>query len=289
MNPKTGISDALTLITTQLGKHFPAGSAEYISAQRKIYGGITGLSVALALGGDHLTKYNETVKKIGSAYESADPKVKNFSEVAKTLNFQLKQLSAAGSVLAVDIGTWLLPKVSSIAQWGSSVITWFKSHPLVTKIASDAAIGLFVASLVFKLGKGIATIFNNVKSVLTKVGSASGGTVGATFQEQSLVYLRIIAEATSKMAGMSMLTGAENAAGGVAVAARGTALMAGATIATVAAVAVAGTLALQWFASHGPKFSDVSKQRQLQWRGPMPLGTTNVTLNVHSRKTGSNR
>ena len=201
MNPKTGISDALALITTQLGKHFPAGSAEYISAQRKIYGGITGLSVALALGGDHLTKYNETVKKIGSAYDSADPKVKNFSEVAKTLNFQLKQLSAAGSVLAVGVGSWLLPKVSTVTQWAGSVISWFKSHPLVSKIASDAAIGLFVSAVVFKLGKGVATIFNNVKSVISGVGKTITGAGGGLAATEDTVLLRMIATNTAIIAG----------------------------------------------------------------------------------------
>ena len=286
MNPKTGISDALTLINTQLGKHFPAGSAEYISAQRKIYGGITGLSVALALGGDHLTKYNETVKKIGSAYDSADPKVKNFSEVAKTLNFQLKQLSAAGSVLAVDVGSWLLPKVSSVAKWAASVIDWFKSHPLVSKIASDSAITLFVGAILFKLGKGIATIFNNVKSIATTIASKAGLGSTLSFEQQSLLYLRVIAESTAKTAGLDF---GKTVAAGAAAATAGagtTALVAGSTAAAVvgAAVLILGTKYVSDLSkTTSNKGSTTLFYQQLADAIKHKGGTTNVTLNLHSQ------
>ena len=286
MNPKTGISDALTLINTQLGKHFPAGSAEYISAQRKIYGGITGLSVALALGGDHLTKYNETVKKIGSAYDSADPKVKNFSEVAKTLNFQLKQLSAAGSVLAVDVGSWLLPKVSSVAKWAASVIDWFKSHPLVSKIASDSAITLFVGAILFKLGKGIATIFNNVKSIATTIASKAGLGSTLSFEQQSLLYLRVIAESTATTAGLDF---GKTVAAGAAAATAGagtTALVAGSTAAAVvgAAVLILGTKYVSDLSkTTSNKGSTTLFYQQLADAIKNKGGTTNVTLNLHSQ------
>ena len=291
MNPKTGISDALTLITTQLGKHFPAGSAEYISAQRKIYGGITGLSVALALGGDHLTKYNETVKKIGSAYDSADPKVKNFSEVAKTLNFQLKQLSAAGSVLAVGVGSWLLPKVSTVTQWAGSVISWFKSHPLVSKIASDAAIGLFVSAVVFKLGKGVATIFNNVKSVISGVGKTITGAGGGLAATEDIVLLRMIATNTAIIAGeggvkpnVPLPGGAPKVVKTIAKTAKGLA-----EFIPPVAIGVAATALLEYFGSHGPTYAQGSPQSRLQFRSPMPLGKTTVNLTLHSRQSGSKR
>lgn len=293
MNPKTGISDALTLITTQLGKHFPVGSAEYISAQRKIYGGITGLSVALALGGDHLTKYNETVKKIGSAYDSADPKVKNFSEVAKTLNFQLKQFSAAGSVLAVDVGSWLLPKVSTVTQWAGSVISWFKSHPLVSKIASDAAVGLFVGAIIFKLGKGINTIFNNVKSLGSTIGSKTGLIGSAvSFEQQSLLYLRVIAESTAKTAGLDF---GKTVAVGAAAATAGagtTALAAGSTAAAVvgAAVLILGTKYVSDLSkTTSNKGTSTLFYQQLADAIKQKNATTNVTLNLHSRPSGSKR
>ena len=286
MNPKTGISDALALITTQLGKHFPAGSAEYISAQRKIYGGITGLSVALALGGDHLTKYNETVKKIGEAYDSSSPKVKNFDEVAKTLNFQLKQLTAAGSVLAVDIGSWLLPKVSSVASWASGVIAWFKSHPLVTKIASDSAITLFVGAILFKLGKGIATIFNNVKSIATTIASKAGLGSTLSFEQQSLLYLREIAESTAKTAGLDFGKTVAAATAAATAGAGTTALVAGSTAAAVvgAAVLILGTKYVSDLSkTTSNKGSTTLFYQQLADAIKNKGGTTNVTLNLHSQ------
>jgi TP901 family phage tail tape measure protein len=286
MNPKTGVADAIKLITEALGKSFPKGSAEYIGAQRKIYGGITGLSVALALGGDHMDKYLETVKLIGHAYDSTNPRVKNFEEISKTLNFQFKQLAAAGGVFAVQIGDWLLPKVSSIAQWGLGVITWFKSHPLVSKIASDATIGLFVGAVIFKLGKGINTIFNNVKSLGSTIGSKTG-LIGSTasFEQQSLLYLRVIAESTAKTAGLDF---GKTVAAGAAAATAGagtTALVAGSTAAAVvgAAVLILGTKYVSDLSkTTSNKGTTTLFYQQLADAIKQKNATTNVTLNLHT-------
>ena len=305
MDPKKGVSNALTLITTQLGKYFPIGSAEYIRAQRTIYGGITGLSVALALGGDHLTKYNETVKKIGEAYDSNSPKVKNFSEVAKTLNFQLKQLTAASSVIAVDVGNWLLPKVSSVAKWAASVIDWFKSHPLVSKIASDAAIGLFVSAVVFKLGKGVATIFNNVKSVISGVGKTVAGAGGGLEATEDIVLLRMIATNTAIIAGegglspstiaKKLLPGAAGALGlgaeSVGVAAflpeiAGAVVAAGVTYGLWKAFTAKGNIA----STPGGFTGSGRGGNPTGWANfGKPAGKTTVNLTLNSRQSGSKR
>ena len=213
MDPKNGVSNALTLITTQLGKYFPRGSAEYIRAQRTIYGGITGLSVALALGGEHLKKYNETVRLIAEAYNSANPKVKNFAEVTKTLNFQLKQLVAGSAVIGIEIGNWLLPKASAFLKWAGSVITWFKSHPIAGKIASDAAITAFGLAVGAKIIMGVMKAYGTVTSLLRRIGGTFGANLpGATFQEKQLFYLREIAFNTAKGKGAkSILQKAEDA------------------------------------------------------------------------------
>ena len=257
MNPKTGISDALTLITTQLGKHFPAGSAEYISAQRKIYGGITGLSVALALGGDHLTKYNETVKKIGEA---------------------------------------------------ASVIDWFKSHPLVSKIASDAAIGLFVSAVVFKLGKGVATIFNNVKSVISGVGKTITGAGGGLAATEDIVLLRMIATNTAIIAGEGGLSPKTIANTAGSAGKLGAASAALAFLPEIAAAAIAAVISYGiWKMLFGggsitpvkaPNGTPITISsggggrggNLVGWNvGGKPTGKTTVNLTLHSRQSGSKR
>jgi len=213
MDPKKGVSNALTLITEQLGKHFPKGSAQYIEAQRIIYGGITGLSVALALGGEHLKKYNETVRLIGEAYNSTSPNVKNFAEVSKTLNFQLKQLTAAGAAIAINVGGALLPGAKAVAQWGLSVVTWFKQHPIVGTIAGGAAITAFGLAVGAKIIMGVMKAYGTVASLIRRIGGTFGANLpGATFQEKQLFYLREIAFNTARgKGGRSVLQKAEDA------------------------------------------------------------------------------
>ena len=155
MDPKNGVANALTLITEQLAKHFPRGSAEFISAERKIYGGITGLSVALALGGTHTKMYIDSVNKIGQAYESNSKNVLNFADVATTLNFKLKQLGGASSALMINVGNWLLPKATDIANWANGIIIYFQKHPVLSKAGAELAGGLFATAIGIKIS-GIA-------------------------------------------------------------------------------------------------------------------------------------
>ena len=155
MDPKNGVSNAIKLITDQLGKYFPKGSSEFISAQRKIYGGITGLTVALALGGTHTKMYIDSVNKIGKAYESNSKNVLNFADVATTLNFKLKELGGASSALAINVGNWLLPKATDIANWANGIIIYFQKHPVLSKAAATLAGGLFATAIGIKIS-GIA-------------------------------------------------------------------------------------------------------------------------------------
>jgi TP901 family phage tail tape measure protein len=255
MDPKKGVSNALTLVTEQLGKYFPRGSAQYIAAQRTIYGGITGLSVALALGGEHLKKYNETVRLIGEAYDSANPGVKNFAEVSKTLNFQLKQLTAGAGVIGIEIGNYLLPSAVVVAHWAENIISFFKRHPLISTIASASAISAFVGAVVFKLGAAMSKLFSTVKALFS----------GAN----------ITSNTTATVANTAALEANTVAQGGAAAetAALGTSIAAGSLVAPIA-IAAAATAAMMFMASHGPKYGTLSNtptKQQLQWRTSMPM------------------
>jgi TP901 family phage tail tape measure protein len=209
MDPVNGVAKAMAIISQHLQQFYKKDSPQYVAAARAIYGGITGLSVAYATGGTHAAKYRDTVNQITAAYNSGKSTVIGWSDITKTLNFQMSQLAAAGSVFAINIGNWLLPKVTDIAKWGISVIGWFKSHPLISKIASDATIGLFVAAIVTKLGTGLLSVFNKAKSLFGFIGKQIGVATGATFQEQQIFYLREIAYNTATAKGKGLLATAE--------------------------------------------------------------------------------
>ena len=191
MDPKNGVSNAIKLITDQLGKYFPRGSSEFISAQRKIYGGITGLTVALALGGTHTKMYIDSVNKIGQAYESNSKNVLNFADVATTLNFQLKQLGGNASALAINVGTWLLPKASSIINWANGIIAYFANHSFISKAAADLAAAVFGAAIATKivgLGITLAEAFGaSISFSSVGIGASIGAGILAFLGTQNLL------------------------------------------------------------------------------------------------------
>ena len=209
LDPKNGVANALKIIEDHLKQHYTVNSPQYVAANRAILGGITGLSVGLALGGKHLGFYADSVNKIGQAMQGNQKNVQGWAEVVKTANFQAASLGGYASSISIALGNALLPTVQSIGKWAASVITYFQSHPLVSKIASDATIGLFVAAIATKLGTGLIGVFNKLKGLFGFAGKQIGVATGATFQEQQIFYLREIAYNTATAKGKGLLATAE--------------------------------------------------------------------------------
>jgi hypothetical protein len=136
--------------------------------------------------------------------------VQGWAEVIKTANFQASSLGGYASSISVALGNALLPDVQKIGKWAASVITYFQSHPLVSKIASDAVISLFVGAITLKLAKGIKTVFDGAKGLFGFIGKQIGTATGATFQNQQLFYLREIAYNTATTKGKGLLAKAED-------------------------------------------------------------------------------
>jgi len=180
MDPVNGVAKAMAIISQHLQQFYKKDSPQYVAAARAIYGGITGLSVAYATGGTHAAKYRDTVNQITAAYNSGKSTVLGWSDITKTLNFQMSQLAAAGSVFAINIGNWLLPKVTDIAKWGISVIGWFKSHPLLTKIASKAAEDAFALAVGIKIAGYINKSMSTIKTFFGAGAQAEQIVQGAT-------------------------------------------------------------------------------------------------------------
>ena len=269
-DPKKGLGVALQDIVTAVGKKFPVGSAAYVDAIKTMASGTVGLQTILALTGTHAKEFAADAKTIGTSLHGAGKEVQGFALVQKDLGQQLKQLSGAGSAFAIAFGEWLLPKVSSIATWGLSVINWFKEHPLISKLASDAAIGVFATAVAIKLKKA----FEAVKG-LFNLGAMSANTASTTANTAAL-------EAnTIALGGKAVGTGAAAATGGV--------VKNVAKFIPAVAVNVAAYELLKFAASHGPTYAQGSPQSRLQFRSPMPLGKTTVNLTLHSRQSGSKR
>ena len=101
-----------------------------------------------------------------------------FSTWLKTPAGAWANFKTAAQDALIPLGNFLLPDLTKIATWAKGVLDFFKAHPLVSKIASDAAIATFGAAVAYKISKGLVSAFNTVKSIFT--GTAITANTAAT-------------------------------------------------------------------------------------------------------------
>lgn len=253
-NPKEGLGTALSVIQEAVARRFPAGSVAYVEAMKGIYGSTVAYSTALMLGGSHAKQFADNVDNIGSRLKSNAPAVQGWAKVQKDLSQQLKELNGSGQSMLIGLGSLLLPKLTDIAKFATSVINYFKEHPLAGDILGLAGAGVFAAALALKVKNAMKKVFdasseiwNGLKSVWGKMTGKGGGNplTGPVTSVQGGDMISLLGNIdlnTAKMAGGSALgglteagglaTGAEAVAGGITVA--GVAIAAGA-LAIVAA------------------------------------------------------
>ena len=109
----------------------------------------TGGGVTASVLVKNLNELNAAQKQLAGA--GAGSLHSGFKSALTQLGPQLHVLGTRLNALMIKAGTLLLPKVSTAVSWANSLITYFQSHPLVTKIASDTAIALFAGALTTKL------------------------------------------------------------------------------------------------------------------------------------------
>ena len=182
---------------------------------------------------NNLSKISAQTKTINQA--GAGTLQTSFKGALTQLGPQLHLLEARFNVMFIKIGKHLLPALADVEKWAIDVTNYFDKHPLVSKIASDAVIGLFAVAVAYKLGKAIGAVFNTVKSLFT--GSALTGNTTALEENTA---------ALSRLTGVSGASGAEAGAGGAALGAGGRfgVLKAGSAILGLAYAATMATQAL---------------------------------------------
>ncbi|MEU1800907.1 phage tail tape measure protein [Streptomyces sp. NPDC019937] len=143
--------------SSELKKGGPAAKT-YTDAIRKMTGGAIGLNTTLQLTGENTDGFKERVKKVGESFNHASKDVEGWKETQKLFNVQLDKAKQTIQVLAIQIGTKLLPVVISI-------VGWFGRHKDVA-VALAAVIGgvlalsvvAYAAKLTMSAAKGVAAM-----------------------------------------------------------------------------------------------------------------------------------
>lgn len=179
---KQGLAAAIQLVSNQVGKTFPAGSVQAVTAFKNIMGGATGYNVALMLGGKNMAAYQSNITAISNAMNKGGSEVQGWSMVQGTLNQKLAQAKAAFDVLLIRIGQGLLPIVTAAASALIPLITGFTA--LVTGSANLSgsmggvnrvlqAVGSFLASVFVPVWKQLQqTVMTQVVPAWTQLMAA---------------------------------------------------------------------------------------------------------------------
>ena len=165
-----GLVNGLQYLKTTADGSLPK-LTEYLDA---VFGS-GGTPAAMALV-TNLKTISATVKATTGASAGGLNRAFNLSQ--SDIDNQLKELKNQAENILRGIGMFLLPSVTDVAHWTEDVVKFFKGHPLVSKIASDAAIATFGAAVAYKIGQGIYKAVSFVKGLFT--GTALTANTAAT-------------------------------------------------------------------------------------------------------------
>lgn len=262
--PGTGLVDVLKMLEVQSRR---TGTPMNTLIKDTFGTASVGMVQTLA---NNINKVSDANKNLQQS-SGADLAIK-FGITSQQLNFKLKQLETQSKNALTGFGLMLLPDVTAVANFAQGAVKYFEKHPLVQKIASDAALTLFGASLAFKVAQAIGKI----PGLGTVLGKIPG--LGSLFKSTDTALLTEIAANTAATATEGAIADAELAKTGVAGGLAGFAKAFGigalnfiADWAGPAAIAGLGAKNL-WDAAHG--------RNDLHIYDPFGGATTNVNPDV---------
>ena len=188
----------------------------------------------------------------------------SFAEALKQIGPQLNVLKANFDNLMINAGKLLLPAVSDILKWVGGFAKAINNNPMLKDFLGAGA----------GLAFGVA-VASKIKGALNTVMGLFGKSAQTISLNANTAALEANTVALGGKAAGSLIPGGAATSG---------------LLLPVAATAAA-TIALQYFASHGPTYAQMTPQQRLQSRS-LSAGKTNVTLNIntlHSRSAGSHR
>ncbi|MCX5285697.1 phage tail tape measure protein [Streptomyces sp. NBC_00198] len=159
--------------SAELKRGGPAAQT-YTEAMKKMLGGSIGLNTSLQLTGENTDGYRHRVEKIRESYEHVTKNVEGWDQTQKLFNVRLAKAKQAVAVLAIEIGTKLIPIVTS-------AVDWFSRHKTIATTLAGIFAGVLALSVVAYASK---LVFGAGKAVfgLAKVGVAGVKATGRVVQ-----------------------------------------------------------------------------------------------------------
>lgn len=165
-NKANGFNDAL--------KAGSPAAQTFTAALAKVMGDSTGLNTALMLGGENAQTFANNIDKVSSATADGQGNVKNWSDVANTLNQKLADVEGSLSSLAVKLGNDLLPAVKNAADGVGGFVDGLNKNKDAADELGKGLEGLGTVGLL-----GLTSKLLTATSAFFGLGSVMSGPVGA--------------------------------------------------------------------------------------------------------------
>lgn len=163
-----GLTDAMEYLSQAATKGGKEGTPEYAAALKRLMGTAAGANAALATTGENFNDTTGTIKAMAGSTVDSSGKVKGFAEVQQTLGQKTKELKAGLETLLIQLGTKLIPIVTS-------VIDFFTKHKTITE-GLALAIGVVLAGSVVKfVGGALSPLVKGIGGAVKAAQGLAGG------------------------------------------------------------------------------------------------------------------
>ena len=132
-------------------------------------------------------------------------------EASKNFKNELSTLEAGTKDVLTQVGLALLPAAQDLMNWAKNAIDFFKAHPLISEIASDAAIGAFALAVAFKVGNAMVSVWDTGVKAFDAIKNLFVGGINNTPIELNTLATQANTDALLGNAGV----GAAGGAGGL--------------------------------------------------------------------------
>lgn len=130
----TGFSDAL--------KTGGNASQTFAQAMAKATGDSSSLNVSLMLTGENAAKTQQNIKDIAGASTEAGNHVRGWAEVQATFNQKVSEVRASLGAWLIQIGTALLPAITSMVAGLQSAVAWMAANKTWIGLVASVVAGL---------------------------------------------------------------------------------------------------------------------------------------------------
>lgn len=154
-------------------------------AMKQIMGGANGLNVALMLGGDNMSTFSSTAEKVSEAGKKGGKDIQNWDKIQATFNQQLKETKESANVVAIEMGTALLPAAKGALGFFKEAFGWLAQHKEVATVLVSvaAAIGAIVIATkiwtAVQIALDVAMNANPVGLIIIAVAALVAGIIWA--------------------------------------------------------------------------------------------------------------